>query len=257
MHPILFELGPLTIHTYGVFIAAAFLAAMAWISREARQRDLPVPLVQELGFQALVGAIVGSRLLYVLINLPYFLERPLEMVMFWKGGLVFLGGVALAALLCYRLVRRQGQPVLPWADAVAPGMALGQAVGRLGCLFAGCCYGKVCELPWAITFTDPESLAPLRVPLHPTQVYEVLAGLTNFAILLLAKRFAPRMAQEPGRLMGLFLVVYAIFRVVIEYFRSDFRGDLGPISVTQAMAGAVFVMGVWLLSRRSNGGRLA
>lgn len=248
MHPILIELGPLTIHTYGVFIAAAFLAAMAWTAREARQRGLAVELVQDLGFWCLIGAILGSRLLYVLLNLDYFLEHPLETVMFWKGGLVFLGGGVLAALLAVRMLKKHGQPLLPWADCVAPALALGQAVGRFGCLAAGCCYGAKCDLPWAITFTDPDSLAPLLTPLHPTQIYEILAGATNFVILLVAKRWV----REPGRIMGLFLMVYAVFRITIEFFRDDYRGDIaGVVSVTQVLAAAAFCLGAWLfISKR-------
>ena len=202
----------------------------------------------DLGFWIILGAIVGSRLLYVLINPTYFLHNPLEIFMFWKGGLVFLGGAVLGALLAYRFMRKNRMPVLLWLDVFAPGLGLGQAVGRLGCLSAGCCFGKFSTVPWAVTFTDPDCLArPLNMPLHPTQLYHSLAGLITFLVLLAAKR----KITGDGRLMGLFLVLYASFRFGIEFFRGDYRGYAGFLSVTQILATGFFLLGVWMLTRKT------
>ncbi len=248
MHPILLEFGGLRIYSYGVLIAAAFLVAMAFTMWEARRRELPGRLVPDLGFWIIVGALAGSRLLYVLIKPDKFLARPLEVFAVWNGGFVFLGGGLLAGVLGYLFLRRKKQPILRWLDAAAPGIALGQAVGRFGCLMAGCCYGKPApDLPWAVTFTHPQSLAPLFTPLHPTQIYHALAGFATFAILLMVRG----RVWAPGRLMGLFLVLYALFRIIIEFFRGDYRGFAGPVSVTQIMALAFAGLGVYLLTRKS------
>lgn len=248
MHPILLEFGPLTVHTYGFFIALAFLAGMLWTMREAGQRGLPAQYVPDFSFYIILGSIIGARIMYVLLNPSYFLKNPLEALMFWKGGLVFLGGAIVATFLGYLFLRRKKQPVWPWLDALAPGLALGQAVGRLGCISAGCCYGKYCDLPWAVTFSDVNSLAPLHTPLHPTQAYHSLAGLLSFIILLLFKK----RITTPGKLMGLFLVLYSTFRFGIEFFRGDYRGDLGFFSVTQILAAGIFILGICIFTLRKN-----
>lgn len=246
MHPVLINIGPLTIHSYGFFVAAAFLASMAWTCREARDRSLDHTLVSDLGFYVILGAILGARILYILIDPVYFFHHPLEMFMFWKGGLVFLGGAILASITGYWFLNKKNQPLWPWIDAIAVSVPLGQAIGRIGCTMAGCCYGGHCDLPWAITFTDPTSLAPLNIPLHPTQLYHSLAGLGTFFILLIAKRFI----KTPGILAGLFLVMYALFRFSIEFFRGDYRGDFGILSVTQVIAAAIFFLGISIMIYR-------
>lgn len=242
MFPTLISLGPLTVHTYGLFIALAFVIGIAWASREARQRGLPAVMVQDMGFWAILAAIAGSRLLYVLLNPGYFLRNPLDSFMFWKGGLVFLGGALLVALTIWLYLRVKRQPVLRWADVLVPALPLGQAVGRLGCFAAGCCYGRECELPWAVTFSKAGSLAPLYVPLHPTQIYHSLGDLTTFLLLLLAK---PHLKRD-GQVLGLFLLIFPIFRIGVEFFRADFRGIMGPFSTTQVIAASLMLVGVWL-----------
>ncbi|MFO7818504.1 MAG: prolipoprotein diacylglyceryl transferase [Thermodesulfobacteriota bacterium] len=246
MHPILLDLGPITIHSYGFFIALAFLAGMLWTMREAREKNLPAAYVADLSFYIILGSILGARLLYILINPVYYLNHPLEALMFWKGGLVFLGGAIVATILGYFFLKRKKQPIWPWLDALAPGLALGQAVGRIGCVAAGCCYGQACQLPWSITFTDPNSLAPLHVALHPTQIYHSMAGLISFLILLMLKKHI----QVPGKLMASFLVLYSSFRFGIEIFRGDYRGVFGPFSITQILAAGIFLLGAVMLAKR-------
>ncbi len=251
MHPILIDLGFVTIHTYGVFIASAFLAAMAWTHIEARRKGLDPKAIPDMALAVFFGAVVGSRLLYVLIKADYYIANPLEIFMIWKGGLVFSGGAILAGLLGWHTARKLKLPAGLWLDAVAPGLALGEGIGRLGCFFAGCCYGAPCALPWAVTFTDPESLAePLFMPLHPTQLYHSLSGFFIYAVLLLLR---DRMGR-PGRLMGLFLVLFATARFSVEFFRADYRGDfLGFMSVTQVTASAFLALGLLLLFWRGKG----
>ncbi len=243
MHPILIKIGPITIYSYGFFIASAFLLALAVTSREARRRDLNVSLVSDLGFYIIVSAIVGSRLLYVVIKWSYFKKHLLESLMIWKGGLVFVGGAILAMGVAVIFLKKKGEDPWIWADCMAPAIAIGQFVGRIGCLMAGCCYGRYCTMPWAITFTDPHSLAPLNVPLHPTEIYHSLAGLITFFILWLTRdRF-----KKKGQLFGLLMVLYGIGRFVIEFYRGDFRPMWGPLSMTQWMAAAISVCGLLLI----------
>ncbi len=240
------ELGPFAQHTYGLFVAAGFLLGIAWSMREARQRGLNPETVSDLGFYIILGAILGARLLYVLINPTYFWHNPQEILTFWKGGLVYSGGAIMATVLALAFIRAKGQDPWVWMDILAPGIGLGEAIGRIGCLAAGCCYGASCDLPWAITFFHPESLAPLNVPLHPTQIYHSLAGLACFAAVLAAKP----VLRSPGQLMGLFRVLFGSFRSAIELFRADYRGDFGPVSVTQFIALCAVGLGVFIILKR-------
>jgi phosphatidylglycerol---prolipoprotein diacylglyceryl transferase len=246
MHPLLVNIGPFTVYTYGFFIAMGFLIGMGWATYEAKQRGMDPKIISDVGFFIILSAIIGSRLLYVMINPLYFMTRPLEIFMFWKGGLVFLGGALLASLSVYIFFRRRSMSVWPWADCFAPGLALGDFIGRFGCLSAGCCFGKTCDLPWAITFTNPASLAPLHIALHPTQVYHSLAGLSTFVILLALRN----RLKGAGQLFGLFLILYSVFRFSVEFFRGDYRGDFGIFSVTQMIALLVLAAGVSLLRIR-------
>lgn len=245
MHPILIEIGPLTIYSYGFFIAAAILLGMGLTMHEARHKHLNPRIVSDLGFYLILGALIGSRLLYVFLNPVYFFSHPLEIIKFWKGGLIFVGGAIAAGLIAWIYLKQREGPFRDWLDAFAPGIAAGQAVGRIGCLMAGCCYGKQCSLPFAITFKLPNSLAPLHLPLHPTQIYHSLAGLCTFIILVLAKR----KQLQPGQLFALFLMLYSLFRFGIEFYRGDFRGDLGVLSVTQWITTFVLLLGLTLMVR--------
>ena len=246
MHPILFQYGRLTLYTYGLLIAAAFLSGLWLVGREARRRGLDPKQFQDLGYLVLIGALVGARLFYVLIEWEHFVDHPLQVFEIWKGGLVFYGGFVCAALASLWYVRAHRLPLWTVGDVIAPALSLGQALGRLGCFFAGCCYGAHCELPWAVTFTDPRGLAPLNVALHPTQLYSAFSNFVIFAALYFVAR--PRQRFE-GQIFGLYLTLYPAARFVIEFFRDDPRGALGPLSTSQALGIPLFLFGLWILSR--------
>lgn len=247
MHPVLFEIGPFTIYAYGFFIAAAFLAGISRATYDARTYGLDDKLVADAAFYVLLFSILGARLFYILINAHYFWANPKEILMFWKGGLVFSGGAIAGVLTGAYFFRQKKEKFSSWLNVFAPALALGQGIGRIGCLAAGCCYGKSCDLPWAITFHNPNSLAPLHMALHPTQIYHILAAWFTFFILLLSKK----KLQGDGQLMGLFLILFAISRFTIELFRADYRGSLGSISATQAVSIAAFMIGAWLIFKKT------
>lgn len=222
MHPILFRWGPFTLHTYGLFAALGFLAGYALATTIAKKKGLPPALVGDALFPLLVGGLLGARLFYVIFHWAEFAGVWLDTVKIWQGGLMwqgsFLGGTLALALF----VRQRKIPFLSLADIFAPAAAIGQAVGRIGCLFAGCCYGRACDLPWAITFHNAESLAPTGQALHPTQLYDAGLDLLITAILLAA--FRTRWSNKNGRLTGLYLIFAGAARLAVEPFRADARG---------------------------------
>ena len=245
MYPILIEFGFFKIFTYGLLVATGFFAAILFASSRAKKENLDPQKVLDLCFYIMVSALLGARLLYVVVEYQYFLANPLEIFMFWKGGLVFYGGLILGVLVSLWYLQRSNMPVWKTADLLAPSIALGQSIGRWGCLFAGCCYGKKTDVAWGVSFADPRSLAPLGVTLHPTQIYLSLNALIIFVFLLwLNKR-----KVFDGQLLWSYGILYSIGRFVIEYFRGDDRGF--PIeqvfSTSQFVGVIVFVLSAFML----------
>ncbi len=240
MFPVLFRINGFAIHTYGVFVAIGVLTGIFMARYEARRLDLDDEKVLDLCFYIVLAAIVGSRLFYVATNFSYFISRPLEIFMLWNGGLVFYGGFIGAAIVVIVYLWIYRLPLGKILDIAGLVLPLGHSIGRIGCLCAGCCYGKACEMPWAITFTHPESLAPLNVPLHPTELYH---SLTNFLIFL-TLFFLRRVKRYDGQIFWLYILFYGMARSVIGIFRGDYRGPavLGMFSVSQVIGiGSVIV----------------
>src|SRR5260221_7651257 len=195
MYPRLFELpwsipylGSITVYTYGVLLAAAYLLGLKFAMVRAKARGLDSVRVLDLGIYIIISALVGAKLLLLITDFRTFRANPAELLTLARSGGVFYGGLILAVTVALLYIRKVGLPLWTTTDVFAPGIALGHVVGRFGCLFAGCCYGKPTTLPWGITFTDPFAAAnvgtPLGVPLHPTASYEAGAELLILGILL-------------------------------------------------------------------------
>ncbi|THB65632.1 MAG: prolipoprotein diacylglyceryl transferase [Desulfovibrio sp.] len=254
MFPTLFTIGGFTLHTYGLMLLLAFAATLAWTWREARSKGLEAKLLfPGVAFALFLGAVLGGRLAAVPHNWDLFVEQPWSLLVGWRGDQSSLGAAGLSVILAGGYMIWKRQPLLMWLDAFAPGCALGAAILRVGCFSAGCCYGCTCHLPWAVTFTHPDSLAPLHLPLHPTQIYSIQGGLISFGILLaMKKRF-----RVPGRLMGLFFCLYAVYRFIIDFYRLDHAPILGPLSMIQIGLAVFFLAGVFLLLRPGKGEQAA
>ena len=233
MYPELFRIGNFPINTYGVLLALAFLAALIIAARLAARDGLPRERVYDLGLWMLLAALVGSKVL-MLWTEPLYRENPSQLFSldFLRSGGVFYGGFLGAVLTGYFLIKRYGLPWWKTADAFAPGIALGQAIGRQGCFAAGCCWGKPTTLPWGVKFTEAGhevTGVPIDVHLHPTQLYESFAALAIFIFLLwLHKR-----KRFTGQVILFYGLLYALTRFTIEFFRDDPRGDvMGLTSMT-------------------------
>jgi phosphatidylglycerol---prolipoprotein diacylglyceryl transferase len=241
MHPILFELpwsigsfGRITVYTYGVLLAAAYLLGLQLARIRAKKRGLDQNRVLDLGIYIIISALVGAKLLLLVTDYKTFSADPRELLTLARSGGVFYGGLILAVVVALWYIRRIGLPLWTTCDVFAPGIALGHVVGRFGCLFAGCCYGKPTTMPWGITFTDPFAAAnvgtPLGVALHPTQIYEAGAEFLILILLLATERKGRPFA---GRTFWLYMLLYAISRFIIEFYRGDERGTVGIFSTSQ------------------------
>ena len=256
MHPRLFELpwsipylGPITVYTYGVLLAAAYLLGLQFAMVRARKRDLDATRVMDLGIYIIISALIGAKLLLLVTDFQTFRSNPAELLSLARSGGVFYGGLILAVGVALVYIRRVGLPLWTTCDVFAPGIALGHVVGRFGCFFAGCCWGKPTNLPWAITFTDPFAAAnvgtPLNVPLHPTQLYEAGAELLILILLLTTERFGRRFA---GRTFWLYMLLYAISRFIIEFFRGDDNGHVGIFTTSQFISVVLAPLAIGMLA---------
>ncbi|HUK35786.1 MAG TPA: prolipoprotein diacylglyceryl transferase [Vicinamibacterales bacterium] len=253
MYPVLVRTPVLTIYTFGVLLAAAYLAALGWVVRAARRAGFDPDVFMSLGMTAIIGALAGAKALYLIRN-------PSD---FWSWSFVssagdfyggFVGALVASAIFFWR------HPTVPiWraSDICAPAIALGQAIGRLGCFMAGDDYGRPATIPWAVTFTAPDAAriggAPLGVPLHPVQLYEAAFCLALFGFLA----WFARRRHRDGDVIAAYTLLYAIGRFVIEFFRGDAdRGFVfgGLFSISQFIAIIMFAIASAVLIVRHGAG---
>jgi phosphatidylglycerol:prolipoprotein diacylglycerol transferase len=259
MHPRLLTTPLFTVHTFGVLLASAYSAAFWWLIRQGRREGLDVDALSSLGFWAIGGAIIGAKALMIARDFPQYARAPSELFSLsllasagdFYGGFI---GALVAASIFFR--RHPRLPFWVTADLCGPAIALGQAIGRIGCFMAGDDYGSPTQLPWALTFTDPDAAqiggAPLGVPLHPVQLYESILCLLLFAFLVKLSR----RKRFDGEVILAYTWLYAVGRFVLEFFRGDAdRGFVfgGLLSTSQFIA---LILGpaaiaLWLVRRRS------
>jgi phosphatidylglycerol:prolipoprotein diacylglycerol transferase len=232
MHDIAFKLGPLTIHWYGILVAMGFLAGLWTAGRRARLEGISAERVYDLGPWLILGGIAGGRILYVISYWNEdFVGRPFwNVFMVQQGGLVFYGGLIGATIGAMIYLRLKKLPVWKMADILAPSVALGSAFGRIGCLMHGCCFGRVCSLPWGVVFPKNSPAWDLQfqagkigqndraLPVHPTEIYDSVLNLCFY--FFLAWLF--RRKKFDGQVFAVYLIGYAILRSFVEYFRGDY-----------------------------------
>lgn len=252
MHPIAFTFGSLPIRWYGVMMALAFLAGLWTATRRARIVNVSGDIIADVTMWLMAGSIIGARFVYVTTYWKTeFANGPFsEVFMIQHGGLVYYGGLIGATLAGIVYLVWKKLPVWKLADIFAPSIALGCVFGRIGCLLNGCCYGRACDLPWAAHFpTDHETHG---AAVHPTQIYDALLNLT----LYLALAWLFRRKKFDGQTFAAYLIGYAVFRSIAEYFRGDYSADHlhGGLTSAQVVSLPMFAAGVALmffLSRRA------
>jgi len=242
MHPELFSIGPVTIHTYGLFVAFGLIAGVLVTIRIGKLQGIRAQQVMDMGFIMILSGIIGSRLGYIIIDFSYYRTHPLDIFKLWQGGLVFSGGLIAVVLVILWYARRHDFSLWQIGDLWSPAAAIGQSIGRIGCFMVGCCYGQPTDVKWCVVFTNPQSLAPLDVCLHPTQLYSALAGFIIFAILMLltAKK------KFEGQIFIWLIILHSSARLLIERFRGDYRGLIPgtEMSVTQLTTLLLLIAGV-------------
>ncbi len=250
MYPVLVEFGDFQIRSYGVIVGLSFLLALWMSTREATRKGLDPKLIQDFSMYALLGGVVGARLYFVLFSQPgYFLNHPGEIFAIWHGGMGIIGSLIGGFLVAVWFCRKHSIPLLRFGDTLVPGIALGQTTGQFACLLNGDSYGRPTDLPWAITFTDPRSMAPLNVPLHPIELYEMAA---YFLVFLLVWKIRKRYPTD-GFAFFTYLAGYGIARFVVDFFRGDPAMFAWGIQAAQLFGVAMLVvslLGILLRKRQ-------
>lgn len=253
MFPRLFHLGSLDFPTYGLMAALGLMVGLSVCVHFARRQGIDPEKAWNLGILAILAAIAGAKIFLLVDDWGYFSQHWGEFFSLstLRAGGVWYGGLLLALAASAWYIRRNHLPVLKVCDAFAPGVALGHAIGRIGCFAAGCCYGKPTTLPWGVTFTNPLAAqwsgTPLGVPLHPTQLYESVVEVANFLVLAwLLKR-----KKFDGQVIGSYMFLYGLARFFLEFLRDDpERGSVfgGALTLTQLVSIFLVVAGglLWL-----------
>jgi len=244
MHPVLFRLGPLDIHTYGVLVAAGFLLGLTIAGRRAQRNGIDPRHVSDLGIWLILAGMCGAKIFHVVFFWNEFIGAwRAEGLRSLREGFVFYGGFLAAIATTIGFAHRRQLPLWKLADVLAPSVALGHAFGRLGCFFNGCCFGKACNLPWAVRFPD-QHIAHGH-PVHPTELYEVLGNLVLFAAL---SAWLPRRRFD-GQVWWWYVLAYGALRFVIEFFRGDYDVYyFGVFTIAHLIAAglmATAVIGLW------------
>jgi phosphatidylglycerol:prolipoprotein diacylglycerol transferase len=256
MHPKLISIGSFYLPTYGVMLAIAYLFAIWLLTRKADREGLPKNEISDLSIAILAAAILGAKALLAIVDMKEYIADPRTAMELIRSGGVFQGGLIAATIVGVWYIRKHQLPVWRVTDMAAPSIAIGEAIGRFGCLAAGCCYGKPTNVPWAITFRNPfahEAVGtPLNVPLHPTQIY---LSLNALALFLICEWFY-RHKRFDGQVFWIYVLGYALTRGVIEEFRGDLvRGFVipGVLSTAQfigILMALVSIVMLFVLRRR-------
>lgn len=232
-NPIVFTFGTLEVRWYGVMVVVAVIAVIGIALLDARRRGISQDVIWDLGLWGVIGGIIGARLLHIIDKWDYYISHPEQFLNF--AGLAIWGAVlgAMVALIIYSFIKR----ISFWelGDIIAPGAILGQAIGRVGCLINGCCYGLTCQLPIAIVFQHPDSYAPHGVPLYPTQIFHIIWNLAGFVLLWLLRK----KLKLKGALFLLWLIYFSVGDFAVHLFR---EGDVFLFNLQQAQVVDILII---------------
>jgi phosphatidylglycerol:prolipoprotein diacylglycerol transferase len=246
VHPEFIHLGRLDIRTYGVLVAIGFMVGVWVAARRAPREGFKPEQITDLGVWLIASGMLGGKLFHVIFFWDEFIAGwRAAGVSSLREGFVFYGGFILATITVVVYARLKKLPVAKIVDVFAPSLALGHVFGRLGCFFNGCCYGKACALPWAVTFPPPHVMQGISV--HPTELYEAFGNLVIFAGLTAAYRHK----RYDGQIFWLYVLGYGVLRFVVEFFRGDYETYyLGVFTIAHGIAAAMIVTATIFLRRR-------
>jgi len=244
MHPVLFSIGVFNVYSYGLMVALGAAAASYLIYKRANHFNLDKNKAVDLIIMMLIGGLIGARLFHVIVNIQYYIARPLEIIDLTKGGLAWYGGFITGILTAVVYIKKNKMDFWLVTDLVAPYVALAQSFGRIGCFLNGCCYGSETDLayPFGVIFPNTAS------PVHPTQVYSSLALLGIFVIL----RIVQDLPHFKGEVALGYCILYSSKRFVVEFWRADNPRIMLNLTIPQYISLAVFAVSMAIFIRRAS-----
>jgi phosphatidylglycerol:prolipoprotein diacylglycerol transferase len=241
MHPVLFELGFITVYSYGFMIAIGIISAVLLSIYRGKKAGMNTDVIMNLGIYGLVGGFIGAKLLFWITEFPNIIDNPNYIIETLSSGFVVYGGIIGGFAAGYSYCKIKHLDFLLYIDLIVPAIALAQGFGRIGCFEAGCCYGRETNRAFGIIFHN-SLIAPNGISLVPTQLYSSAGAFILAGTLLY---FASRMKRK-GQVAGLYMILYSIGRFVIEIFREDQRGTVGNLSTSQFICIFMFLIGMYV-----------
>jgi len=245
MHPILLKVNSLNVYSYGLMVALGFAVAVYLMCRNAAKFSLNKDSIIDLSILVLVTGVAGARLLYVLLNMKYYIANPLEIPQLSKGGLVWYGGFLAAIFAMMIYVRRKGLGFLTVADFFVPYLALAQGFGRIGCFLNGCCYGIEAPPGYPLGVIFPQDICPR----HPTQIYAALALILIYITL----RFWQEKPHFTGEIFLAYCMLYSGKRFLIEFARGDNPRVILGLTLSQVLSIAIFLISLLVFIKKRSG----
>jgi phosphatidylglycerol:prolipoprotein diacylglycerol transferase len=237
MYNDILKIGPLSIHGYGLMIGIGVIVALVVAAKRAKKRGLDTDFVYGLGLITLVFGFIGAKLLYCIVEIEAFLNEPMQVLS--GSGFVLYGGIIGGILAAMVYCKYKKVNFFEYFDLAVPSVAIAQGFGRIGCFLAGCCYGRETDSCIGIMFHN-SSIAPNGIKLIPTQVF---SSAGNFLIALVLLLYA-RKNRKTGKVGALYLILYSVGRFIIEFFRNDYRGNVGVLSTSQFISLVILAIGI-------------
>ena len=252
MYPILFQLGPVKVFSYGLMVACGFIVATLLAKRQAQRQNIPPEKILNLSLCVMISGLLGARILYILQNLEFYITYPGEILMLQRGGLSFYGGFILALICAIIFLKRQDLPIFKTLDIIVPYLVLAQGIGRIGCFLNGCCYGKPTASRLAVYFPGE------NFGRHPVQIYASLNLLLIFIILRILQVKKQGKAGMPGQIFLLYCSLYSLQRFFMEYLRGDTLAVFANLTMHQFISLGIFIISllVWWVIWKSSTLRL-
>lgn len=241
MKPILLDLWGFKIYGYGLMIAIGIISAVLLLSKRAKEKGYNEDHILNMTIIAVISGVLGGKILHIITDFKFVISDPSSIIKNFGEGFVIYGAIIGGALGAYIYCKKKQWDVLEVFDLITPSLPLAQGFGRIGCLFAGCCYGAETNVPWAIVFKE-SPFAPSNVHLHPTQIY---SAIFNF-VLAIFLIWYDKNNKVKGRTFSMYLICYSVGRFLVEFLRDDPRGNVGVLSTSQFISLFIFILGIAL-----------
>lgn len=238
MRPVLFTIFGVKIYGYGTMIAIGILSALFFVGKKAKENNYDEDSILNMSIITIISGVAGGKLLYLITDIRNIIQNPESLRNFGEGFVIY-GAIIGGALAIFYYSNKKKWKSLKIFDMIIPSIALAQGFGRIGCFFAGCCYGEATNLPIGVIF-NKSPFAPQGIMRHPTQIYSSIFDFLLFAFLM----YYSKKERKDGRVFSMYIILYSVGRFIVEFFRDDPRGNVGILSTSQFISIFTLILGI-------------